>query len=467
MAVLSLQQIAEIHAASLEVLADVGVKIENEGVLRLLCDIGGKRNGRSNTIQLPPETVERSLGLCPARVRLASLSGEDFCLEAGGGSVFWTGNALSFVHKKKAVPIKTREFARFVRLCDQLEYVHGVVGPCLSDVPPPVRGLAGMRRIAENSVKHIRPCIYDPQEIKGMIEMANVILDGEALSRNPIFSLGYTAISPLRWSGLALAAFEESSGYGIPIMINSEPAGGVTSPATLAGELVMANAEALSGVVIVQALEPGRPVIFNLGFAHILDMQTTVMRTGSVENALLQAAGAEIAAYHGLPSASWMSTESPIADAQASLEKTLLATMHGMSHANVIWGVGNLDATKSLSFEQAVIDNDMAGAVLRAQKGIELTDDTLAKDFIIATGHDADYLMSEHTGRHFRDEYFFPHIAARVTRGQWKADGGSEIIRRAGQRCRGLLEKDVRCVLSAAQKRGLARIQKKWEHLLT
>ena len=48
-----------------------------------------------------------------------------------------------------------------------------------------------------------------------------------------------------------------------------------------------------------------------------MDMQTVVMRTGGVENGLLQAAGAEIAAFHGLPSAAWMSTESAMPDAFA------------------------------------------------------------------------------------------------------------------------------------------------------
>ena len=61
----------------------------------------------------------------------------------------------------------------------------------------------------------------------------------------------------------------------------------------------MADAEVISGIVINQLIEPGRPCIYNSGFAHVFDMMTTLVLTGSPENALLQAAGAEMAQYHG------------------------------------------------------------------------------------------------------------------------------------------------------------------------
>ena len=60
------------------------------------------------------------------------------------------------------------------------------------------------------------------------------------------------------------------------------------------------TAEALSGLVLAQLLEPGRPCVFNLGFAHVLDMSSTVALTGAAENALLQVAGSELARFHGL-----------------------------------------------------------------------------------------------------------------------------------------------------------------------
>jgi len=293
------------------------------------------------------------------------------------------------------------------------------------------------------------------------------VLVGGRLAESPIFSLGYTAVSPLRWSELAAAVFRESSGHGLPLMINAEPGGGVTAPATLAGELVLGNAEALSGVVICQALEPGRPLVFNMGFAHVMDMQTMVMRTGGVENGLLQAAGAEIAAFHGLPSAAWMSTESTLVDAGAAAENTLTGLLHALSHVNIIWGIGNLESTKCMSLEMAVIGNDIAGAVRRAQRGIEVSPQTLATGVIQELAQKADYLAHPHTVAHFRSEYYYPRVFQRQTRGKWISLGSPTILDQARTQIDKLRRLPTRSMLSADQRRELLAIEKKWTQALT
>ncbi len=467
MPILSSSDIERINEGSLRVLSETGVQVDDEGVVRLLFEHGCSPGAGPRVVRMPREAVQTALKQCPPEVKLVSLSGQQTILSAGGASVFWTGNAINLAVDKEVVPLDTRRFADLVHVIDGLEHVHAVVSTCLADVPAPVRGLAGMRLLAENGLKHLRPCIYDPRETKGMVEMAQVLLDGTPVAQSPIFSLGYTAVSPLRWSELGAAVFRESSGYGVPMMINSEPGGGVTAPATLAGELVLGNAEALSGVVICQALEPCRPLVFNLGFAHVMDMQTTLMRTGGVENGLLQAAGAEIAAFHGLPSAAWMSTESTLVDAGAAAENVLTGLLHVLSRANIVWGIGNLESTKCMSLEMAVIGNDIAGALRRAQEGIRVDDQTLASDVIQELGQRADYLVHPHTLAHFKQEYYYPHVFNRRPRGKWASLGSPTIVDEARARVEKLRALPTRSVVSAAQRRELLAIEKKWTDALT
>ena len=466
MPLLARSDIERIHEASLNVLADVGVRLDDDNVVRLLCTRGCTIAPSTGAVRMPPDVVEHALRQCAPEVKLASLDGQLTVLRPGGSSIFWTGNALNLAVDKQAVPIDTRRFADLVHVVDGLEHVHGIVGTCLADVPPPVRGLAGMRLIAENSLKHLRPCLYSALEARGVVEMAQVLLDGVPLAERPIVSLGYTAISPLRWSAVALGVFRESSGYGLPLMVNSEPGGGVTAPATLAGELVLANAEALSGVVICQALEPGRPLVFNLGFAHIMDMQTAVMRTGAVENGLLQAAGAEIAAFHGLPSAAWLGTESMLVDAGAGAESVLTAAMHALSGASIIWGVGNLESTKCMSLEMAVLGNDIAGALRRAQQGIRVDDQTLALETIRELGHRAGYLEHPHTLQWFRQEYYYPHVFLRRPRSAWESRGSPSVADEARVRVEKLRALPTRSVVSAGQRRELLAIEHRWRQRL-
>ncbi|MFH1267582.1 MAG: trimethylamine methyltransferase family protein [Planctomycetota bacterium] len=467
MAILTTSDIEKINQASLKVLWETGVWVDDDGIVDLLRKHGCSVVGRTRVVRMPPEVVDAALKQCPREVKLVSLGGEEIVLRARGPSVFWTGNAVHLATDNRVEPIDTGRFVDLVHVVDGLEHLHAMVSTCLDDVPPPVRGLVGMRLISENCLKHVRPCIYDPRETKGMIEMGHVLADGRSLAEAPIFSLGYTAVSPLRWSELALTAFRDSSGHGVPMMVNAEPAGGVTAPATLAGELVVGNAEAMSGVVICQALEPGRPLVFNMGFAHVMDMQTSVMRTGGVENGLLQAAGAEIAAFHGLPSAAWMGTESHVADAAAGYENVITGMLHVMSRANIVWGVGNLESTKCMSLEMAVIGNDVAGALKRAQQGIRVDDETLATDLIRELGHKAKYLEHPHTLAHFKSEYYFPRVTDRRPRGTWESHGSPTILDEAQSRIAKLRSLPTRTVVSPAQRRELLAIEKKWTEELT
>jgi trimethylamine--corrinoid protein Co-methyltransferase len=467
MPILTKPGIKRINEESLRVLWETGVQVDDDAVVALLCECGCAPGDEKRVVRFPREVVAAALKQCPREVKLVSLDGTATVLKAGGPSVFWTGNAVNLAVDNHVEPIDTRRFVDLVRVFDGLEHLHAVVGTCLADVPPPVRGLVGMRLIAENCLKHIRPCIYNPRETRGMIEMAQVLLDGKSIAEAPIFSLGYTAVSPLRWSDLALNAFRESSGHKVPLMINAEPAGGVTAPVTLAGELVLANAEALSGVVIVQALEPGRPVVFNMGFAHVMDMQTAVMRTGGVENGLLQAAGAEIAAFHGLPSAAWLNTESTLADAGAGYENVLTGLLHVMSHVNIVWGIGNLESTKCMSPEMAVIGNDIAGALRRAQTGIRVDSETLATDVIQEMGRRAEYLSHPHTLEHFKQEYYFPHVTNRRSRSAWEAAGRPTILAEARRRIEDLKALPQRSIVTPAQRNEMLKIEKHWTEELT
>jgi len=465
--ILTPSDIERINEESLRVLWETGVQVDDAAIVTLLQEHGCSVVDDTCVVRFPRDIVYNALKQCPREIKLASLDGEVTMLIAGGPSVFWTGNAINLAIDKHTEPIDTGRFVDLVHVVDGLEHVHAMVSTCLADVPAPVRGLVGMRLIAENCLKHIRPCIYDARETQGMIEMAQVILDGGSLADTPIFSLGYTAVSPLRWSAVALAAFRESSGHGVPMMVNAEPAGGVTAPVTLAGELVVGNAEALSGVVICQLLEPGRPLVFNMGFAHVMDMQTTTMRTGAVENGLLQAAGAEIAAFHGLPSAAWLSTESTMVSAGAGYENAITGMLQALSHANIIWGIGNLESTKCMSLEMAVIGNDIAGALRRAQNGIRVDDETLATNVIREMGQRAGYLDHPHTLAHFRQEYYFPHVTNRRPRGNWEAVGSPTLIDEARARIEALRSRPTRTVLSDSQRNELLAIEQTWRRALT
>jgi trimethylamine--corrinoid protein Co-methyltransferase len=375
-----------------------------------------------------------------------------------GGTIFWTGNALHVAEGRKRRELTSDDLARLTRVAEACPEVDGMVGTSVADVPPTARDVAGFKVMARHTRKHLRPCIFTPAGAAAIVRMADVLAGGRSLGERPLVSFGYSIVSPLRWSATGLGVFRETSGHGLPLMINSEPMGGGTAPVTLAGCLVLANADALSGIVIAQLLERGRPLVYNLGFAHVLDMSTSIALTGAPENALLQSAGAELARFHGLPSASWMSTEAMVADAQAAAEKTMTGLAHADNGVNIVWGAGNLESTLSMSAEMLVIDDEIIGAIRRYERGIRVTEETLALDVIREVGHAADFLSTEHTLRHFRTEIRHSKLPTRSKRDRWEREGSRTIEERAAARVEQILATPATPHVTDAQAEELERI---------
>ncbi|MGD0579219.1 MAG: trimethylamine methyltransferase family protein [Bryobacteraceae bacterium] len=456
--ILQKEQCERIHAAALQVLERVGVRVDDSEILDRLQEAGAEVTG-GNVARLPRALVEWALEESPNSIRVADRKGNLWELGPHGGTLVLTGNALYVTRGKVRTDLTSADLAQLARIVDACRNIHGMVGTSISDYPPRSRDFVGFHIMARHTAKHLRPCIYTPQGGRLVLEMAQVLLGGTPLRQRPIVSTGFSILSPLHWTELALGVFKATAGHGVPVMINSEPLGGATAPVTLAGCLVIGDADTLSGLVINQLLEPGRPCFYNVGFAHVLDMASTIALTGAPENALLQAAGADLARFHGLPSASWMSTESMCLDSQAAFEKTTTGLYHATAGVNFIWGAGNLESTLAMSPEALVADDEIAGYFLRCQKGIPVDEETLALDVIEKLGLSGDFLTSEHTLQHYRQVLSRPILAARMRRAQWQGLGGRTFEESARDRVEAILAAEPTSYLDARQEAELARIE--------
>jgi trimethylamine--corrinoid protein Co-methyltransferase len=463
--ILSEAEKALIHKNGKKILAEVGIRVRSRNIYDLLQEAGAQPDKTDNLrLYLPEKMVNEYLSLCPKQFTIKDRTGKETVMKSRGDSVYYTANATHYVRgtSKNAVETGVREFGEFVRIADKLENIGGIVGISLKEYPPNCRDFTGFKIAAQYSAKHLRPCIFTPTGAQVIIEMADVILDGRSLQDNMFFTLGYSIVSPLTWSETALDLFYKTSGFKIPIMINSEPLAGGTSPVTLAGSLAMADAEVLSGIVINQIIEPGRPCIYNSGFAHVFDMMTTLVLTGSPENALLQTAGAEMAQYHQLPCASWALSDSAMLDSQASTEKLLTTLIHTLGKVNMVWGAGNIETSKTISPEIAVIDNELIGTCQRFTNRFTVDEEHLAFDLIRDTAFHGSILESAHTLEHFREEIRYSELVNRTNRKTWEQNGSKSLEEKAGDYVNDILGKEPDVYLSGTQIMKLESIQNKW-----
>ena len=440
-----------LHETSLRILTEIGVRLEHDAMVRRMIEAGAKPGAGSQDVRLPPEMVREYLALAPSHVTLDSRAGPGQTLTANSSSAFWTNPAMYMWTGSERRKATTVDLAQVARLGDHLENVQGVIGMALDDLPPHHRDFVGLRVIAENCRKHVRVLCFTPAGMDALVAMQPVFPGNW-------FSVGFTAHGPLRWTNLSLEIFRRSAGHGIPATINGEPMAGVSGPVTIAGAAAVGNAEILAGIVVNQLLEPGRPLIYNLGLAHVFDMQAATAVTGGPENALFADISAAMGRFYNIPSSSWVSTESCFPDQQAGLEKMFGFQTHSNTGVSLIWGMGQLESELTMSLGQLVVDDEMISYARRYQRGSAVDETTLQYDLICEVGIAGSYLETEHTLLHFRKQLFAPHILNRKVR----APASEPLDRVANQRANMIIGADMEDKINPAESAELHRIEKQF-----
>jgi trimethylamine--corrinoid protein Co-methyltransferase len=135
-------------------------------------------------------------------------------------------------------------------------------------------------------------------------------------------------------------------------------------------------------------------------------------------------------------------TESKVPDVQAGIEKAITLMMAAMAGIDFIYvAAGALESTLTASYEQAVIDNELCGIVLRALSGIEVNDETLAIDVIKEVGPGGHFLANKHTLKHLKTEHFIPKIINRQMRDIWEKSGSKDLRQVAREKAKEILTK--------------------------
>jgi len=457
---LSPDQIAKIDGAARGLLEDPGILLEDEEIYAAVIKAGAKPGAKPLVARMPSAMIDDCLSRAPREARFADRRGGIQTVSPDSPSRFWTGAALFYLDKKGFRSIGQQDLANFARVIDALDQVDVIVGTSTEETPPAQRDFVGLRIMAQNTSKHLRALSFSPRGGQAMIEMARVLADGRSLKEAPQFSMGFTAHGPLRWTSLALGVYRLTAGHGIPVTINGEPMAGASAPVTLAGTAAVGTAEILAGVVVNQLLEPGRPCLFNLGFAHVMDMRQGFAVTGGPENVLLAVAGAQLARHYGLPSVSWMCTDSLHYDAQNALEKMMAAVTHAQAGVGAIWGVGQVESEKTISPVQAVIDDEIIASLRRYLRGFSTDEESLALDEIRRVGICGSFMDTDHTFAHFREEIFLPDQLARVQR--MSAGPRADLVSRAEDRVDAILAAEREPLLDEKTERELLAIEKRY-----
>lgn len=439
-------QVGQIHEASLTILARTGVEVESPSMRRRFQKAGAEIEG--SRVRLQWDLIERAIDQAPERILLAGRAQEhDLVLEGKRVHVGTGGAALQVLDFETGVLRRAllRDVADAARLVDALEHLHFYLIPVYpTDVPIERVEIHKYYAALANTTKHVQGGVYTIKGIREVVSMCERIAGGaQRLRERPIVSfITSWMVSPLKFSSAVGELLMEICRLRIPLVLSAAPMAGATAPVTLAGMLAQLNAEQLAGLTLAQITEAGCPILYG-PIPATADMRTGKYLGGAVELGMCNAAIAQLAQFYRLPiyNSAGM-TDAKIADVQAGMEKAGSLIQVALSGANFIHhAAGMLEDMSTIAYEQFVLDNEMLGMAMRAVRGIEVDEETLALDVIDRVGPGGHFLMDEHTVRHMRSELYYPSpVFDRMKRELWERSGASDAWTRARESARRILD---------------------------
>ena len=277
------------------------------------------------------------------------------------------------------------------------------------DVNPAIRDVVLIAEMVKVTGKPVRCWPVSRRSSHYMLEIFSAIAGGKAaLRQKPMVDTFLEPISPLQLPETGLDIMLEFLEYGQPISIGPMAMVSGTGPATLAGTLAQENAEILAGIVAVQALAPGTPVIYG-GIPHIMDPRSSICSFGSPEQGLMGVAMTELGKSYGLPVYINVNlTDAKVLDVQAGMEK-MGSLILGMLAGAELFGHGGIVGTDhGGSLPWLVVDDEAIQYARRVLRGFEVDEEHLALPVINETGPAGNYLAHPHTVGHFRQELWMP-----------------------------------------------------------
>ena len=447
-------ELESIHRASLRVLAETGIDFLDDTARRQLVDAGCDVDG--NRVRFDPDLV----------LRLVSTAPEQFTVHApnparnlhiGGDLITYTSVASPpFVTGlgRGRRDGNREDYRNLLRMGQVLNAVHTVAGYPVEpmDLHPSVRHLHATHDMLTLSDKV--PFVYSLSRQRNIdaIEMTRIArgVDQDTISEEPSLHSVINTSTPLRYDKVMLHGIQEMSARNQVIVITPFTLAGAMAPVTVAGALVLQNAEALAGIAYTQVVRTGAPVIYG-GFTSNVDMRSGAPAFGTPEYWKACLIGGQLARRYRLPYRSSNVNASNSVDAQSAYESVIAIWGAIMGGVNLLLhGAGWLEGGLLTSYEKMVIDADILNMVSSMLEPVAIDDASLAVEAIAEVGPAGHFFGTQHTQDRYATEHFQPMVSSWANYETWDEGGRVEAHQRAEKLARQVIDAHVDPPMDAA-----------------
>ena len=433
--VLSVDERAQVHERSLNLLATTGVRVLSERGRMILNNAGADVNEDSHLVHFPRTLIEEALRLAPRKFRLGSRRpGWDLEMNNGKCYLLADGGAVSVLDRVSG-DLRSGTFADWfvaTHLIDAMDeigvYWNMIQGDYRSDSPGDY--VSYWRNLLNNCSKHIQDSTDSIKKSKLLLEILQISFGSiDTIRQTHPFSQLLCPMSPLVIDEQYTDAYLETIDYNIPVAIMPMPLMGATGPASLISTLLIANSEMLAMLCLVESAAPGTPVLY-APIPQAVEPHTWRYTGGAVENAIFGAAVTEMGRYYGLPvEGSTGGSDHFYPGVQASYERAINWTLPTLAWPDILVGPGLLGGSTILCIEQMVLDVEIFRRCARLHDGIDAGSEKWLENSIMNAGHGGNFLNQKSTLKAIREgSWYLSQIGFHDTYEKWIAGGMPDVI---------------------------------------
>ena len=447
-------QVRRTHEASLQILQEVGLEVENTKARALFKQHGCGVFDDSRRVTIPPRVVEDCLKSIPPKFTFRARNPEfDRTIPDASPLVMTASSAPNVVDPvtKQQRLATSEDLARIAHLIDQLPGIDLFSVPVLAaDAPAGQYSLTRFYMALKYCRKPIRGSGDPGGDSESILQLAYAIAGNEgAYKAHPFITHHHCPIiAPLRLDENSTEMMMFYTEQGLPNHPTIVPNAGLTSPMTLAGTLAQGNAEFLACAALMQMVRPGTPTIYST-LSTVADVRTGAYAPGGIECGMLNMAHAQMARFYRVPCAGYIGlTNSKLVDAQAGYEKALSCMGGLLAGMHVLQFAGLIEALLTFDFGMAAVDNEISLMLKRLARGMEFSDANLALEEIKTVGPSGMFMDTDLTLDRMKATAFLPDIADRESRETWSKKGGLDTADKALRKARKILESDCPSLFS-------------------
>ncbi|MCG8533050.1 MAG: trimethylamine methyltransferase family protein, partial [Desulfovibrionales bacterium] len=300
-------KVLDIHRSTMDILENVGVKLHHPGMLNRAQENGIRvEDGR---VFFTEAQLEEWISKAPSTFSIHARNPEHD-MHIGGHRTYHAScnSGFPFIadlegNRRSALFSDYLNFLKLVHATQDF-HINGGVMVTPEDIPNTDTLYPSLLYA---TLLHSDKCIFGGMGGRPESEMTMEMLkaafdtDKKGLIQTPRIMNLVSSLSPLAFDEKMVDTLEIFADHGQPVIISPAVMAGTTGPVTLAGTLVISNAESLVGVALTQMVRPGTPVVYGSATSGT-DLRTGAMTIGSPESALCVKYCAKLARFYHLPS---------------------------------------------------------------------------------------------------------------------------------------------------------------------